>query len=52
MVEVVGSKYMEGVSKKSGKPYKAYLVYYTQDGACDGVDGMITGDAFIVIFPC
>ena len=45
MVEVVRSKLVEGTSKKSGKPYKAYVVYYTEDD--DSVFGVITGDAFI-----
>ena len=47
MVEVIGSKYVEGTSKKSGKPYTAYIVYYTQDGADQGVNGKICGDAFV-----
>ncbi len=47
MVEVCGVKYMEGVGKQSGKPYKAYVVYYTEDGAAQGVDGFVAGDAFV-----
>lgn len=45
MVEIVGSKFVEGVGKKSGKPYKAYVVYYTEED--ESVMGLITGDAFI-----
>ena len=47
MVEICGVKFMEGTSKKSGKPYKAYLIHYTEDGAGQGFDGFVTGDAFI-----
>lgn len=47
MVEVVGSKYVEGTSKQSGKPYKAYIVHYVEDGEDQGFMGQITGDAFI-----
>lgn len=47
MVEVIGSKYIEGISKKTGKPYSAYIVYYTQDGSHQGVNGKICGDAFV-----
>lgn len=47
MVEVVGSKYVEGIGKKSGKPYQAYIVHYVADGDDEGFMGKITGDAFI-----
>lgn len=47
MVEVVGCKYVEGTSKTSGKPYKAYIVHYVEDGEEQGFTGMMTGDAFI-----
>lgn len=47
MVEVVGAKYVEGKSKTSGKDYKAYIVHYVEDGAPQGFNGCITGDAFI-----
>lgn len=49
MVEVCGVKYVEGTAKQSGKPYKAYIVHYTEDGAPQGFAGYTTGDAFI---PC
>lgn len=48
MVEVCGVKYMKGTSK-SGKPYEAYSIHYTEDGASQGYDGYVTGDAFISI---
>ena len=47
MVEVCGVKYVEGTGKKSGKPYQAYIVHYTQEGSSQGFQGFITGDAFI-----
>lgn len=47
MVEVCGVKYVEGTGKKSGKPYKAYIVHFTEDGKRQGFKGYITGDAFI-----
>lgn len=47
MVEVCGVKYMEGVGKKSGKPYKGFQIYYTKPGERQGVTGFIAGDAFI-----
>lgn len=49
MVEVCGVKYVEGTSKKSGKSYAAYIVHYTQEGASQGFQGYITGDAFIEV---
>lgn len=47
MKEICGVKYTEGVAKKSNKPYQAYIVYYTEDGHPRGVDGFVTGEAFI-----
>lgn len=47
MVEVCGVKYKEGTGKKSGKPYKAYMICYTEDGERLGYDGYVTGDAFV-----
>lgn len=47
MVEVCGVKYVEGTSKTSGKPYQAYIVHYTEEGASHGFQGFVTGDAFI-----
>lgn len=47
MVEICGVKYVNGTSKNSGKPYEAYLIYYTEDGRPRGVDGYLTGDAFV-----
>ncbi len=47
MVEVCGVKYKEGIGKKSGKPYKAYMICYTEDGKRQGYDGYVTGDAFV-----
>ena len=49
MVEICGVKYMEGTSKKSGKPYQAYSVHYTEDGKPYGYQGYTTGDAFITL---
>lgn len=49
MVEVCGVKYVEGTGKKSGKPYRAYMVCYTEDGRQQGYDGYITGDAFVSV---
>lgn len=49
MVEVCGVKYKEGVGKQSGKPYKAFIVHFTEDGRSQGFDGYVTGDAFIDI---
>lgn len=47
MVEICGVKFVEGVSQKSGKPYKAYVIHYTEAGASFGYDGFITGDEFV-----
>lgn len=47
MVEVCGVKYVKGVGKQSGRPYEAYLVYFTEDGKPQGVEGFVTGDAFV-----
>lgn len=47
MVEICGVKYVEGTGKNSGKPYQAFLIYYTEDGRPQGVDGYVTGDAFV-----
>lgn len=47
MVEVCGVKYSEGIGKKSGKPYKAFIIHFTEDGKAQGFDGFVTGDAFI-----
>ena len=47
MVEVCGVKYVEGTSKKSRKPYRAYIIHHTQEGASQGFQGFVTGDAFI-----
>lgn len=47
MVEVVGTKYIEGVGKKSGKPYKAYIVHYVEPGEAQGFSGVVTGNVFI-----
>lgn len=49
MVEICGVKFMEGVGKKSGKPYQAYSIHYTEDGENYGYDGFVTGDAFIYL---
>ena len=45
MVEVVGTKRMEGTSKKSGKPYSGYMVWYLEQQ--DGVTGQAADSAFI-----
>lgn len=47
MVEICGVKYIEGTSKQSGKPYAAYIVMFTEDGAQQGFDGYVCGDAFV-----
>lgn len=47
MVEICGVKYVKGTSKSSGKPYEAYLIYFTEDGRPRGVEGYVTGDAFV-----
>lgn len=47
MVEICGVKYLEGISKKSGKPYTAYSVHFTESGENSGYEGFITGNAFI-----
>lgn len=47
MKEVCGVKFVSGSSKKTGKPYEAYLIHYTEEGASQGFQGFVTGDAFI-----
>ena len=47
MVEICGVKYVKGTSKKSGKPYEGYIIYFTEDGRPRGVEGYVTGDAFV-----
>ena len=47
MVEICGVKYLEGTSKKSGKPYMAYSVHFTEPGENSGYTGFTTGTAFI-----
>ena len=47
MVEICGVKYVKGTGKSSGKPFEAYIIYYTEDGRPRGVDGFTTGDAFV-----
>lgn len=49
MVEICGTKYVEGKSKRTGKFFQAYVVYFTEDGAPHGVNGFVTGDAFIAL---
>lgn len=45
MVEIVGIKRMEGTSKKSGKPYSGYMIWYIQEEA--GVTGKSADSAFV-----
>lgn len=47
MVEVCGVKYSEGISKKTGKPFKGFTVYFTKDGAAKGVKGFIADSTFL-----
>lgn len=47
MVEICGVKYLEGTSKRSGKPYCAYSVHFTESGERSGYEGFVTGNAFI-----
>ncbi len=47
MVEVCGVRYGEGTSKKTGKSYKGFTVYYTEDGAAQGVKGFVADSCFL-----
>ena len=47
MVEVCGVRYGEGTSKKTGKPYKGFTVYYTEDGEAHGVKGFVADSCFL-----
>ncbi len=49
MVEVCGVKYLEGKSKRTGKDYEAYILFYTEDGKPQGVTGFVTGDVFVSV---
>lgn len=47
MVEVCGMGYMEGTSKKSGKPYQGYMVHYTERVDRPGFSGFEADHCFI-----
>lgn len=45
--EICGLKFYKGVGKKSGKPYEAYDIYFTEDGRPRGVEGFVAGKAYV-----
>lgn len=43
--EVIGVRRSEGTSKKTGKPYSGYIVFYTYNQ--QGVDGVASDNTFV-----
>lgn len=45
VVKVLGIEAKSGISKKSGKPYDGYFLYFAHEK--QGVTGMYAGDTFL-----
>lgn len=46
IVNVVGVKKVEGTSKKTGKPFDAYIIAYNREAKILGYNGMSAGEIF------